>query len=210
MILAGTHRSFADVPLVKYAVAQSGAAQLRERLITANMANPHFVGLPAWYGVLGFGLHPIDQHRGRDRSLRALVRAAQASQGSILIFPQGTHATIEEELAVGRPAIRAGVAHLAQALDRPVVPFGLACPEHIVPPGPDAFHGLTIAGLPQSLRRSPLAIAFGAPLRMGPDETVQAFTARLQVVCYALTREAEQSIGCDAEVGKSPSRLSIC
>jgi len=158
-------------------------------------AGPKFAGGFAWFGVLAFGLHPIDQHRGREASLRALVRAAQASGGSILIFPQGTHATTEAEIA-GDPAVRfrAGVAHLADALDAPVVPFGLAGPEHIIPAVPDQFHGLKIAGIPVSVRRAPLAIGFGPPLRLGPDETAQAFTARLQEVCLARTRDAERTI----------------
>ena len=209
VILAGTHRSFADMSLVRYALAHSRSRRLLARLITANAAEPSVAGPFAWAGVLMFGAHPVDQHLGREVSLRALARTAKATGGSILIFPQGTHSTTEAELA-GDPSVRfrAGVAHLAEALDLPVVPFGLAGPEHIIPPDPDAFHGLTIAGLPVSLRRGPLAIAFGAPLRLEPGETAQAFAARLQNVCSALTREAERSIGRDAGADRYHGSLS--
>jgi long-chain acyl-CoA synthetase len=206
VILAGTHRSFADLPLVRYALAQSNSRRLLRSLIAANAAGPKFAGLFAWYGVLAFGLHPIDQHRGREESLRALVHAAQASDGSILIFPQGTHATVEAELA-DDPSVRfrAGVAHLAEALDLPVVPFGLAGPEHVIPSVPNAFQGMKIAGVPVSVRRGPLAIAFGAPLRLKPDETAQAFATRLQAVCYALTREAEDAVRGGPSKSAAPS-----
>jgi hypothetical protein len=48
-----------------------------------------------------------------------------------------------------------------------------------------------------ALRRGPLAIAFGAPLMLQPDESPHAFAARLQAVSYALTRQAEQAIAHD-------------
>jgi 1-acyl-sn-glycerol-3-phosphate acyltransferase len=195
VILAGTHRSFADMSLVRYALAHSRSRRLVAKLITANAAEPSVAGPFAWVGVLVLGLHPVDQHLGREVSLRALARTAKATGGSVLIFPQGTHSTTEAEKA-DDPSVRfrAGVAHLAEALDRPVVPFGLAGPEHVIPPVPETFHGLKIAGLPVSVRRGPLAIAFGAPLRLEPGETAQAFAQRLQDVCAALTRRAEGAI----------------
>lgn len=195
VVLAGTHRSFADMSLVRYALAHSSSRRLLANLITANAAEPSVAGPFAWVGVLMFGLHPVDQHLGREVSLRALARTAEATGGSILIFPQGTHSTSAAELA-GDPSVRfrAGVGLLAEALDLPVVPFGLAGPERVIPPDPDVFHGLRIAGLPVSVRRGPLAIAFGAPLRLEPGEAAQAFATRLQGVCYTLTRRAEEAI----------------
>ena len=61
----------------------------------------------------------------------------------MLIFPQGAHTTIEHELA-DEPAVRfrAGVSHLAVALNVPVVPFGLAGSETVIPQSPDDFDGL--------------------------------------------------------------------
>jgi long-chain acyl-CoA synthetase len=192
VIVAGTHRSFADMSLVRYALARSSSRRLLAKLITANAAEPSVAGPFAWVGVLVLGLHPVDQHLGREVSLRALVRTAKATGGSVLIFPQGTHSTTEAELS-GDPFVRfrAGVAHLTEALDLPVVPFGLAGPEHIIPPVPAMFDGPKIAGMPVSVKRGPLAIAFGAPLRPEEGETAQAFATRLQGVCYALTRQAE-------------------
>jgi len=51
-----------------------------------------------------------------------------------------------------------------------------------------------IAGIPVAITRGPLAIAFGPPLRRGPEETPRAFAARLQESSYALTREAERAL----------------
>jgi long-chain acyl-CoA synthetase len=195
VILAGTHRSFADMSLVRYALSRSKSRGLLAKLITANAVKPNVTGSFAWAGVLVLGLHPVDQHLGREVSLRALTRTAKATGGSILIFPQGTHSTSEAELA-NDPSVRfrAGVAHLAEALDLPVVPFGLAGPERVIQPSPEAFDGFKIGGMPVSIHRAPLAIGFGPPLRLGPDETAQAFAARLEEVCAALTREAERAI----------------
>jgi 1-acyl-sn-glycerol-3-phosphate acyltransferase/acyl carrier protein len=195
VILAGTHRSFADMSLVRYALAHSRSRQLLAKLITANAVDPRVAGPLAWVGVLVFGLHPVDQHLGREVSLRALARTAKATGGSILIFPQGTHATTEAEVA-GDPSVRfrAGVGLLAEALELPVVPFGLAGPEHIIPPNPAALHELTIAGFPVSVHRAPIAIAFGTPLRPDRGETPQAFATRLQGICHALTRQAEEAV----------------
>jgi 1-acyl-sn-glycerol-3-phosphate acyltransferase len=136
------------------------------------------------------------------------VRAARASGSSILIFPQGTHTSREAELA-DDPSIRfrTGVAHLAEALESPVVPFGLAGPERMMPPVADAFHGVKIGGVPVSIRPGPLAIAFGAPLRLEPGEPAGAFAARLQAVCYALARQAEDATSgaISASAGSSAS-----
>jgi 1-acyl-sn-glycerol-3-phosphate acyltransferase len=138
-----------------------------------------------------------------------LVQVAQAGN-AVLIFPQGLHARPEQERQ-NDPAVRfrPGVAHLAEALDAPVVPFGLAGTDIIMPHavGPlrvhegqvavergEGFQGKAIAGIPVSLKRGPHAIAFGAPLRRGADEQAEEFTERLQVESYRLTRLAEQAL----------------
>ena len=196
VILAGTHHSFADMPLVRRALAQTAARRLSRRLVIAT-AGEHLLstGLVGRYGILAFGLYPLRQHAGQEESLRGLARLASAGS-SVLIFPQGIHVEPERERA-GDPTarFRPGVAHLAAALDVPVVPFGLAGTETIIPgAAPADFKGYVIAGIPVSLRRGPLAVAFGAPLVREPGESPQAFTARLQEICFALTRQAEQAL----------------
>jgi 1-acyl-sn-glycerol-3-phosphate acyltransferase len=122
------------------------------------------------------------------------VRIAQAGN-TVLIFPQGTHSAIEEELADDpRVRFRAGVAHLAMALGAEVVPFGLAGTEQVMPPSLEGFAGPVIAGVPVSFRRRPLAIAFGPPVGLEPGEAPQAFAGRLQEVCYRLSRQAESAL----------------
>jgi 1-acyl-sn-glycerol-3-phosphate acyltransferase len=196
VILAGTHRSFPDTSLVRYALSRSAARGLANRLVVA-IGGEGFLdaGYYSALGILTFGLYPLRQHGEREAGLRGLVRAAAAGN-AVLIYPQGTHATIERECA-GDPAVRfrPGVAHLAAALDAAVVTFGLAGTEAIMPPRvPEGFRGLVLAGIPVALRRGPLAIAFGAPLRLAPGESPQAFAARLQDTCYALARRAEQAL----------------
>jgi long-chain acyl-CoA synthetase len=195
VIVAGTHHSFADVALVRYGLGKAPARRLASRLVVAAGA-----GGPGWnsplarYAVLAWGLYPLQQTQERDASLRGLVRLAQAGN-AVLIFPQGTHARREQERQQDPSvAFRPGVAHLARALDAAVVPFGLAGTEQVMPAFLEDFHGPVVAGVPVSLKRLPLAIAFGPPLTPGPDEDAHAFAARLQAACYALTDRAEQAL----------------
>ncbi len=202
VIVAGTHHSFPDLPLVRYALARSGAIKT-DRMVTAiaaggfNSGGPSVTGLGLylWYGILALGLYPLHQEANREASLRGLARVA-AVGNSIAIFPQGVHATRAAERA-GDPTarFRPGVAHLARALRAPVVPFGLAGTEAVMPYAPAQFHGRLIAGIPISIRRGPLAIAFGAPLSISPSESPEDFTLRLQAACLALTRQAEAALG---------------
>jgi 1-acyl-sn-glycerol-3-phosphate acyltransferase len=195
VIVAGTHHGFADVPLVRYGLAHSPARRVLGRLLVATGAMGFATsGLYGKLGILAFGLYPLHQFGEREASLRRLARLADMGN-SVLIFPQGTHARPEQERA-DDPAVgfRPGVAHLVAALDAAVVPFGLAGTERLIPPFVEQFHGRVVAGIPVSLRRGPLAIAFGPPLTLAPGETPHAFAARLQAVCYALTRQAEQAL----------------
>jgi 1-acyl-sn-glycerol-3-phosphate acyltransferase len=134
VIFAGTHHSFADMPLVRYALARTPTRQLSDRLIVA-IGGEGFVraGLYATYGILAFGLYPLLQRRDREGSLRRLVGAATGAP--VLIFPQGVHADPAQERA-GDPAVdfRLGTAHLAAALDAAVVPFGIAGTESVMLP----------------------------------------------------------------------------
>jgi 1-acyl-sn-glycerol-3-phosphate acyltransferase len=112
----------------------------------------------------------------------------------VLIFPQGAHARPSDEHGDPPPVrFKTGVAHLAEALGAPVVPFGLSGTEVAMPPFLDNFHGLVIGGVPVSLRRSVLAIAFGQPQWRGADESAQAFTQRLEKISYALAAEADSA-----------------
>jgi 1-acyl-sn-glycerol-3-phosphate acyltransferase len=81
--------------------------------------------------------------------------------------------------------------HVAEALAAPIVPFGLAGSEEAMPPFLDDFRGVVIGGVPVSLRRTNLAIAFGPPQRAEPGETTQQFTERLERRCYALAAQAD-------------------
>lgn len=197
VIFAGTHRSYPDLQLIRHGLSQTAARYFADRLLTATSASRYGdAGAFAMLGTLLFGLYPIQQHQGQSASLRGLARLAAAGN-ALLLFPQGRHVTSDNEQAGDAIArFRTGVAHLATALDAVVVPFGLAGSERIVPPKahPD-FKGLVIAGgIPLSIARGPLAIAFGPPLRRGPDEEPAAFTARLERTCFALARQAEEAL----------------
>jgi 1-acyl-sn-glycerol-3-phosphate acyltransferase len=194
VVFAGTHHSFPDMPLVRRAIAMTSGPSISRRLLVATAAGTAWRSLWSRYAVLAFGLYPLQRERDRERSLRRLVHLAQAGN-DVLIFPQGTHARpCEEHADAARVRFRPGVAHIAAALQCPVVPFGLAGTEAMMPPFLEDFHGRVIAGVPVRFRRGPLAIAFGCPLVFGPDEEPAAFASRLQATCYDLTRAAEQAL----------------
>src|SRR5438067_1947706 len=90
---------------------------------------------------------------------RCPCRRGGSAPAAVLIFPQGTHARPADERGEV-PAVRfkTGFVHVAQALDAPVVPFGLAGTEEAMPPFLDDFHGPVIAGVPLALKRTTLAI----------------------------------------------------
>jgi 1-acyl-sn-glycerol-3-phosphate acyltransferase len=195
VILAGTHRSFADLMLVRHALASTSASDLAGKVVVAAGAGRFGnAGALAQFGVLAFGLYPLRQYGNRDASLRGLARVAEAGN-AILIFPQGRHVHLEQERD-GDPLarFRPGVAHLATALDAVVVPFGLAGTERILPPSADGFKGLTIGGIPVSVTRGPLAIAFGPPIRITNGESPQGFAARVERICFALTERANGAL----------------
>ncbi|MBV9356517.1 MAG: AMP-binding protein [Chloroflexi bacterium] len=205
VIFAGTHHSFADIALVRQGLLRTPAHAFANRLLIAAGAGGSGWDSPwARYAVLAFGLYPLQQERAQDESLRALVRLAEAGN-AVLIFPQGTHARPSQERA-GDPAVRfrPGVAHLASSLDAVVVPFGLAGTEALMPPFLEQYQGPVIAGVPVSFTRTTLAIAFGTPLAVEPNETAHAFVERLQAVAYALTREAEAA---RAESAQAPGSV---
>ena len=195
VILAGTHHSFADVPLIRRGLALAGQGWLARRLLIAAGAEgfPR-AGLWGRYAILAFGLFPL-RHDGHGReSLDELARAAAAGNAP-LIFAQGQHARPEQERAGDRAVrFRQGVVYLADAIDAPVIPFGLAGTERVMPAFLDDFRGRVIAGVPVAYQRGPLAIAFGPPLRRAPGETPHAFTERLQAASYALTRRCEAAV----------------
>ena len=194
VILAGNHRSFADLPLVRRALEAAGQAGLARRMVVATHAEGFAeAGLLGRYAAAALGLFPLRRGPELESSLRDLMRLA--SRAPLLIFPQGRHARAEEELADDRVArFRPGVAHLAASLEAEVVPFGLAGTERVVPPSVEGFEGPVVAGIPLCFRRGPLAIAFGEPMRPRAGESPRAFAARLQAESFALARRAERAL----------------
>jgi 1-acyl-sn-glycerol-3-phosphate acyltransferase len=112
------------------------------------------------------------------------------------IFPQGIHARPTDERG-NPPAVRfkTGVAHVAEALGAPVVPFGLAGTEEAMPPFVADVKGRIIGGVPVSLKRTSLAIVFGPPQRQARDESAQQFAERLEQLSYGLAAQADAARG---------------
>jgi 1-acyl-sn-glycerol-3-phosphate acyltransferase len=203
VILASTHHSFPDMPLVRCALARPRGEHAPRSLVTAiaaegfNSGGPSLgggLGLYPWWGVLALGLFPLRQRADTEASLRELACVAAAGN-DVLIFPQGVHMRPEDERAgLAIADFRPGVAHLANPLGNPVVPIGVAGTERVMPYKPSEFRGRLIAGVPVFITRRPLAIVFGPALWLEPGESPAAFTARLKQQCFALTRRAEQAL----------------
>ncbi|HEX8959614.1 MAG TPA: 1-acyl-sn-glycerol-3-phosphate acyltransferase, partial [Solirubrobacterales bacterium] len=199
VIVAGTHRSYPDVYLVRHALAATPARRMARRLVVpAAAVRLAGAGALAGFAKLAFGLYSLDQHgehSGRGPSLRGLARLAEAGN-PILIFPQGKQIPPEMEISGDPDArFRSGVGHLAEALGAVVVPFGQAGTERLIPPNPPpGYRGLVVAGIPVALRRGPLAIAFGEPIRLEPGDSPRAFAERLERICFALSRQAEAEL----------------
>jgi 1-acyl-sn-glycerol-3-phosphate acyltransferase len=180
---------------VRHGILKTPARRFFNRLVIAAYAGGFAsAGLYAYYSQLAFGIYPLRQYGGRDASLRGLAKLA-ARGNAVLIFPQGEHTRPERE-RTGDPEarFRPGVAVLAQVLDAAVVPFGLAGTERMMPAFLEEYHGPTIANIPVSITRGPLAIAFGKPLTLQPGEDPHDFAARLQEASFALTRQAENAL----------------
>jgi long-chain acyl-CoA synthetase len=199
LILAGTHHGHADEPLIRAALAKTPAAAgagLSSRLVVAARANAFDSMAPpaAWYAILALGLYPLRQYGDQDVSLRALAKLVQGGN-PLLIFPQGHHTPpADEQAGLLSAAFKPGIGHLATALDAAVLPFGLAGTEKITPEDEHEKPWFMVGDTPILIRKGPLAIAFGAPLRLEPGESPVAFTQRLQDASFALSRAAEASL----------------
>ena len=196
VVFAGNHRSFVDTALVRVALSGSAARRFSRRLIVAALAEGEGWRSPlARYAAAAFGLYPLDRLGHREASLRRLARLARGGN-AVLIFPQGAHARPTDERG-NPPAVRfkTGVAHVSEALDAPVVPFGVAGSEVAMPPFLDDFRGPVIAGVPVALRRTTLVIAFGPPQRQAADESAQDFAERLEGLSFGLAAQADAARG---------------
>ncbi|HEX8967227.1 MAG TPA: AMP-binding protein [Chloroflexota bacterium] len=204
-VFAGNHRSFADMPLVRVGLARTPARRFSRRLVVAVNADGAGWRSPlARYVAAVFGLYPLDRIAHRGASLRRLAMLARGGN-AVLIFPQGIHARPADERG-NPPAVRfkTGVAHVADALGAPVVPFGVAGTEVVVPAFRDGFQGLVIGGVPIALRRAVLAIAFGPPQRPARDETPQQFVERLERLSFELAARADAARAAHARRPAAP------
>jgi 1-acyl-sn-glycerol-3-phosphate acyltransferase/acyl carrier protein len=196
VVFAGNHRSFADMPLVREGLARTPARRFSRRLVIAAMAEGAGWQSPmARYVAAAFGIYPLDRTAHREASLRRLALLARGGN-AVLIFPQGAHSRPADER--GFPPLarfKTGVAYVAEALDAPVVPFGLAGTEEAMPPFLEDFHGLVIGGVPVSLKRRVLVIAFGPPQRQAADETAHQFVERLEKLSFDLAAQADAARG---------------
>ncbi len=189
-ILAANHASHLDTPLLLTTLP----VDMRHRTIVA-AASDYFFD-KTWKSVLwSFSLAAIPIERSRVNRRSADVAAGLLDDGwNLVIFPEG-----------GRTPdgwtqpFKGGAAYLARRTGRPVVPVHVHGSRHVLPRSPDvatAPGGRPVGGSGSEaakgggLRRSPVTVLFGPPLRPDEGEDARRFGARIEAAVAVLADEA--------------------
>ncbi|MCA1674021.1 MAG: 1-acyl-sn-glycerol-3-phosphate acyltransferase [Actinomycetota bacterium] len=168
-VFVANHCSHADTALILSALP----APIRRTTAPAAAEDYFFRGIVRRFGVpLLTGAFPFPR-RGTAGLARA--RALLSGGWSVLLFPEGTRSS-NGALGGFRPG--AGALGMTGAT---IVPVGLAGPRRVLPKG---------ARLP---RQTPVAIAFGAPVRAEPGEDAICLTERLHDEVARLVTTAESA-----------------
>jgi 1-acyl-sn-glycerol-3-phosphate acyltransferase len=170
LIFAANHASHIDTPLLLTTLP----VRFRHRTVVA-AASDYFFDR-TWKAVLwSFALAsiPIDRNRVNRRS---------ADSAADLVEDGWTQ------------PFRGGAAYLARRTGRPVVPVYLHGTRHVLPksvdsePRPPGGSG-TESRRGGRLRRSPIAVLFGAPMTPDEDESTHRFADRVETAVATLSRE---------------------
>jgi hypothetical protein len=147
-VFAGNHRSFADMPLVRVGLSRDAARGLLRRLVTRRWPRAKGGGRRLRGTWRRRSAYPLDRLANASRA--AAPGQPRPRRNAVLIFPQGTHARRTDEQG-DPPAVRfkTGVAHVAEALAAPVVPFGLGDGRGDRPPS-WRIQGPVIGGIPSA------------------------------------------------------------
>ena len=187
VIFAANHASHVDTPLLLTHLPVA----FRHRTVVA-AASDYFFDR-TWKSVLwSFALAavPIDRTKVNRRS--ADTAADLVEHGwNLVIFPEGGRSPD----GWAQP-FRGGAAYLARRTRRPVVPVYLHGTRHVLPKS----GGAPGVGLPPGgsgtearhggrLRRSPIAVLFGAPMSPHEGESAHRFSERVEAAVATLARE---------------------
>jgi len=185
VIFAANHASHVDTPLL----LTNLPVEFRHRTVVA-AASDYFFDR-TWKSILwSFALAAIPIERSKVNRRSADTAAELIEDGwNLVIFPEGGRSPDG-----WTQPFRGGAAYLARRTGRPVVPVYLHGTRHVLPKSaesagrPPGGSG-SESGRGGRLRRSPIAVLFGPPMRPDSDESAHRFSARVEAAVATLARE---------------------
>jgi len=186
VIFAANHASHIDTPLLLTTLP----VEFRHRTVVA-AASDYFFDR-TWKSVLwSFALAAIPIERSRVNRKSIDTAAELIEDGwNLVIFPEGGRSPD----GWTQPFHPASAGYLGKRTGRPVIPVFLHGTRHVLPKtadadaiapggsGTEARHG-------GRLRRSPIAVLFGAPMTADEDENARRFSDRVEAAVATLSRE---------------------
>jgi 1-acyl-sn-glycerol-3-phosphate acyltransferase len=187
VIFAANHASHIDTPLLLTTLP----VEFRHRTVVA-AASDYFFDR-TWKSVLwAFSLAAIPIQRSRVNRKSADTAAELLADGwNLVIFPEGGRSPDG-----WTQPFRGGAAYLARRTGRPVIPVYLHGTRHVLAKKPDDT-GLPPGGSGSEarqgarLRRSPIAVLFGAPMSPDEGENAHRFSDRVEAAVATLAREVQ-------------------
>ena len=186
VIFAANHASHIDTPLLLTTLP----VEYRHRTLVA-AASDYFFDR-TWKSVLwSFALAAIPIERSKVNRRSADTAAELIEDGwSLVIFPEGGRSPDG-----WTQPFRGGAAYLARRTGRPVVPVYLHGTRHVLPKKPDGGRPPGGSGTESRrvgrLRRSPIAVLFGAPMTPDEGENAHRFSERVEAAVATLSREVQ-------------------
>ena len=185
VIFAANHNSHADTAVLLAAIP----APLRHRIVVAAAAD-YFFDSTAKATVMSLilGAIPIERSKVNRRSAETALELL-AQRWSVIIYPEG-----------GRSSdgwmqdFKGGAAYLSIRSGAPVIPVFLEGTGRVLPKRPleaDVAPGGSGSESEGSarLRRHPVSVTFGRPLRAGPDEDARKMGSKIEAAVAELGRE---------------------
>ncbi len=182
VIFVANHASHLDTPLLLSALPP----RLRHRTVVGAAAD-YFFDRP-WKGALWsltLAAIPIERARVNRRSAETATQLL-GDRWNLILFPEGGRSPDG-----WAQEFRGGAAYLALRTGAPVVPVYLKGTRHVLPkrdPGTPGGSGTENRGQP--LRRGPVLVLFGLPLRPHEDEDARRFATRVEHAVALLAAEA--------------------
>jgi 1-acyl-sn-glycerol-3-phosphate acyltransferase len=185
VIFASNHLSHIDTPLL----LTNLPLEFRHHTVVA-AASDYFFDR-TWKSVVwSFSLAAIPIERGKVNRRSTDTAAELIEEGwNLIAFPEGGRSPDG-----WTQPFRGGAAYLARRTGRPVIPVFLHGTRHVLPKSAAASGRAPGGSGTESrqggrLRRSPISVLFGAPLRPDEGENAHRFSDRIEAAVATLARE---------------------